>query len=146
MTCTPGAVVNLYNAPSTTPLGVGVCVANTVQILPTQPLAAGEYRITAKQFVNNIASESSPELRITIENQPLTVTLARSSTQAETTSSPTIQFTATFNRPIDASSFVCNDITVVNGRCENITLISGNTYMLFITATGKGIVNVAISA
>jgi hypothetical protein len=133
LTCTSGATVNMYD--NATLIGTASCVANTTQILPIQPLSTGVHSITAKQIINGITSAASGALTLSIDTAPLNVTLARAADQSEPATSSTIKFTATFSRPIDANSFICSDVTVTNGVCNTVVLLSGNTYTINITAT-----------
>lgn len=133
VTCTAGSVVNLYE--DSTLLATASCMANSAQLIPIQPLSHGVHILTTKQILNNSVSAASSPLTVTIDTTPLTVTLARANTQTEPANSSTIQFTATFSRPIDVTSFVCSDITVINGECQTITAISSTVYTITIIAT-----------
>lgn len=143
--CTSGSTVNLYD--NVTIIGTASCMAGTAQIIPLQPLSSGVHSITAKQSLNSTTTSSaSSALSITIDTASLTVALTRATEQSEPATSATIKFTAAFNRAIDSNSFICSDVTVVNGRCDNVTLISGNNYMITITATTQGTVKATIYA
>lgn len=142
--CTSGATVNLYDGTGTAPIGASPCVASTAQIMPAQPLSAGVHTLTAKQIINGTTSATSNPLSVTIDTTPLTVSLSKASSQIEPATSTTIQFTATFNRAIDPNSFVCSDITVVNGTCNTITAVSSTVYTLTVIATNQGQVKVTI--
>ncbi len=138
LTCVSGSTVNLYD--STTLIGTAPCMADTAQILPLQPFSSGVHSLTAKQSINGTTSATSGALSLTIDTAPLTVVIARAAEQSEPATSSTIKFTATFNRAIDANSFICSDVTVVNGSCTNIALLGNNAYMVTVTATAQGIV------
>jgi len=132
VSCISGATVNLYD--NVTLIGSGECVASTAQIIPIQPLSTGAHTLTAKQIVSGTTSAASSPLVVTIDTASLTVVLTRAQGQSESTTSPTIRFTATFSRPIDGNSFICSDVTVVNGTCTGVALLSGNSYTITVTA------------
>lgn len=134
VTCTSGAIVNLYDGTSTAPIGASPCVANTAQIMPSQPLSSGVHTLTTKQIINGTTSATSSALTVTIDTAPLTVSLSKANTQTDPATSSTIQFTATFNRAIDPNSFVCSDVTVVNGTCTSVTAVSDTVYTITVAA------------
>lgn len=143
LTCVSGSTVNLYD--NTALIGTASCMASTAQISPVQPLSSGVHVLTAKQSINDTTSAASGALNLTVDTAPLTVTLARAAEQSESTSTSTIKFTTTFSRSINNASFICSDITVVNGTCTNITVLSGNTYTVTISATTPGVVKANLS-
>jgi len=143
VSCTLGAQVGLYNQGTlitTSPCFLG----DTASFMLSQPLPAGTYTFTAKQTINGVISADSGALTFTIDATPLNVTLARAANQADPASSSTIQFTATFSRPIDTNSLICSDVTVVNGTCVSVALLSGNTYTISITAATQGLVRATL--
>ncbi len=144
LSCTSGATVNLYDGTSTAPIGASPCVASTAQIMPAQSLSAGTHVLVAKQIMNGTTSATSGPLSVTIDTTPLTVSLSKASSQIEPATSSTIQFTATFNRAIDPNSFICSDVTVVNGTCSTITALSSTAYTITVVATTQGQVRVTI--
>lgn len=101
--------------------------------------------LTAKQSTSaGITSAASGVLTLTVDTTPLNVTLARAPEQSEPATTSTIKFTATFDRSIDTNSFICSDVTVVNGTCTSVTLLSGNVYLITVTATAQGQVKVIL--
>lgn len=143
VSCTMGATVSLYE--NGTLAATSPCfLQDTAFFMPDSPLADGVYSFTAKQTINGITSPVSGALTLTIDTAPLNITLAKATGQDDPTTSSTIRFTATFSRPIDPTSFICSDVTVTNGACGSIALVSGNVYTITVTAAAQGVVTVKV--